>query len=328
MEKLNSARFCEKYLPLRYLKFLNFYQLSTVQYCIINKLLFSRSFIVTRRSCLSSSCYIKYIRKHHHKIKRLVLQDCFWIPSHKLTSTFVRCKELVELDITGCKLNSPGLLKVLACNPNLVKLAWTLPTQVFPDESYIEKFQTAFKCLSSLILHFKTILNFEMFLPVFRGKELFINEFGLSYLKSSSSNTYGIYIKTQDKFQLCLEDVNDLSRNRFLHFNLQIMDFVIQTVSKAAESTQIKSLLARGNTVCWRHISPVLSTYQFEEIDLSLSVLAKDQMAWLSKLNKLIYLNLSHVGQFKSNLMKAIASNCLNLQILNLSCCEDWLSKV
>ena len=256
------------------------------------------------------------------------MQDCFWIPPAKLSNILVRCKELIELDTTGCRLTSAGLLKVMTSNPNLIKLAWTLPDVVFPDECYVKKFQTAFKCLSSLILHFKTIVNFEVFLPVFKSKELFINEFGLSYLKSSSSNTYGIYIKTEEKFQLCLEDVNNLNRNRFLHFNLQIMDFVIQTVSKAAEATKITSLLARGNTVCWRHISPVLTTYQFQEIDLSLSVLAKDQMAWLSKLKNLTYLNLSHVGQFKANLMKAIASNCPNLEVLNLSCCEDWLSKV
>ena len=230
------------------------------------------------------------------------------------------------MNVTGCKLTSAGLLKILANNPGIKKLGWTISENVFSDEGHLESFKSAFKNLSSLILHFKTLRTFEIFLPVFDSKDLFVNEFGLHYLKSSTSNTYGIYVKTQDKFQLHLEDA--AVTNRFLHFNLLIMDFVIQTVSKAAETKSITTLLARGNTICWRHIAPVLTTYTFEKIDLSLSVLAKDQMTWLSKLKELKYVNVSQVGQFKSNLMKAIATNCPHLLALNLSNCEDWINKV
>jgi hypothetical protein len=284
---------------------------------------------------LSSVVYLDYINQHHHKIKKLTFENCFWIPPHKLANTVQRCTNLIELNLTGCRLTSSGLLKIFASNPNIKKLGWTLPNSNVlsgPNKGLavpnilLDDMKNAFKRLSSIILHFEALGSFEQIMPVFDSKDLFINEFGLNYLKSSSSNTYGIYVKTTEKFQLHLEDA--AVSNRFLHFNLLIMDFVIQTVSKAAETKCITSLLARGNTICWRHISPVLSTYSFEQIDLSLSVLAKDQMTWLSKLTKLTHLNLSHVGQFKANLMKAIAYNCPGLLSLNLSCCEDWISKV
>lgn len=278
---------------------------------------------------LTSTVLHSYTRKYSKFIHKLILKDCFWIPSSKLISSLQVCKELKELNVTGSKLPLSGLLKVFSNNKCLTKLKWSLPSSSNSNPltlTLLKEIQDMFSKLSSLILYFDTLNSFEKFLPVFNGKNIFVNEFGLHYLKSSLSNTYGIYIKTSSPFQLFLGDA--VVTTHFLHFNLVIMDFVIQTVAKAAETCCITTLLARGNTICWKHVTSVLNNYSFEEIDLSLSVLEKEQITWLSKLTKLKHLNLSHVGKFKGNLMKAIAINCPRLTSLNLSYCEHWISKV
>ena len=166
--------------------------------------------------------------------------------------------------------------------------------------------------------------------------DLFVYEFGIQYLSDRTfdrtsffniGNTYGVYIKSNELFQVRLS--NTMAVNRFLHFNLGIMDFVIQTVTKAAESRGIRTLLAPGttNSLCWRHTASVLSSLSFEKIDLSHAVLGKDEMTWLSKLLCLTHLNLTDVSSFKANLMKAVASNCKDLQVLNLMNCHDWIEK-
>ena len=254
-----------------------------------------------------------------------------------------RCTQLKELVLTGSRLSMSGLVKIMSNNCNLKKLGWSIPNASNSTElrkngeptALFKEIQSIFKRLTSILLHFETLQSFEQFLPIFDTQDFFVNEFGLEYSLSDRTssyftvgNTYGMYVKCKELFQICLTDA--VMANRFLHFNLLVINFVIQAVTKAAETGSVTVLLAPGttNSLCWKYVSPVMNTVSFEKIDLSYSVLAKEQMTWLSKLTKLTHLNLSSVGSFKANLMKAIAANCKNLVSLNLSLCEDWIDKV
>lgn len=293
---------------------------------------------------VTSTLLHRYACQYHSTILSIKFKDCFWIPSYQLVAALQRCTNLKELILTGSRLSITGLIKIMSNNPNLNKLGWSVPssnisaelikndkpTQVFYD------IQLVFKRLKCIMLQFDTLASFEQFLQIFDMDDLYVYEFGIEYLSDRTfdrtsffniGNTYGVYIKSNEPFQVCLADT--MVVNRFLHFNLGIMDFVIQTVTKAAESKGITTLLAPGttNSLCWKYTASVLNSLSFEKIDLSHAILGKDEMSWLSKLVCLTHLNLTDVGSFKANLMKAVAANCHDLHVLNLSCCYDWIEK-
>lgn len=293
---------------------------------------------------VSSTLLHRYACQYHHCLQSIRFRDCFWIPSYQLVVALQRCTKLKELILTGSRLSISGLIKIMSNNPDLQRLGWSVPSTNISAElmkndqptPVFHGIQSIFKKLRCILLQFDTLASFEQFLRIFDMNELYVYEFGIQYLSDRTfdrtsffniGNTYGVYIKSNELFQVSLSDT--MVVNRFLHFNLGIMDFVIQTVSKAAETKGITTLLAPGttNSLCWRYTASVLNSLSFEKIDLSHAVLGKDEMSWLSKLNCLTHLNLTDVGSFKTNLMKAVANNCENLQVLNLSCCYDWVDK-
>ena len=92
------------------------------------------------------------------------------------------------------------------------------------------------------MLQFDTLATFEQFLRIFDMDDLFVYEFGIQYLSDRTfdrtsffniGNTYGVYIKSTKLFQVRLSTPRP-NFNPFLHFNLGIMDFVIQTVTKVS----------------------------------------------------------------------------------------------
>lgn len=290
---------------------------------------------------VSSTILHRRCNQYANHLHTLIFKDCFWIPSYQIVAALQRCTKLKILFLTGCKLSMAGLVKISTSNPNLQKLGWSIPstnisTELRKNEKLTPLFhdiQSVFKKLSSLILRFETLASFEQFLPLFDSKEIFVEEFGLEYLSDRSSsyftigNTYSVHVKCREKFQLCLSHA--INANRFLHFNLLVMDFVIQTIVKVSHTKQLTVLLAPGNinSPCWKYITTVLDSILFKRIDLSYCLLCKEQMTWLSKLTKLTHLNLSAVGSFKGNLMRVIANNCEDLVALNLTDCDDWIDK-
>ena len=290
---------------------------------------------------LSSSILHKYISKHQSRIERLSLKECFWIPSGQILSALHSCTSLVRLNLIGSRLTIQGLLKIANNNLNLKWLGWSVPNSNTGTELHIDgnptplclQIQKVLKELNGIQLRFESLGSFEQLLPVFIN-ELHVYEFGLEYLSDrsashfSNGNMYGIFVRSSERFPVCLNDA--VVDNRFLIFNLLVMDFVIQMVTKAAETKSISVLMAPGttNSLCWKYIHPVLETRSFLQIDLSHSKLAAEQMRWLSSLHQLTHLNLSNVSEFKNNLLRAIAANCSGLLCLNLSRCEDWLDEV
>ena len=293
---------------------------------------------------VSSTLLHRYACQYHSCLASLKFQDCFWIPSYQLVVALQRCTKLKELILTGSRLSITGLIKIMSNNPGLQRLGWSVPSSNISAElikndqptPIFHEIQSIFKRLTCVLLQFDTLASFEQFLRIFDMNELYVYEFGIQYLSDRTfdrtsffniGNTYGVYIKSNKLFQICLTD--NMVVNRFLHFNLGIMDFVIQTVTKAALTKGITTLLAPGttNSLCWRYTASVLNSLSFEKIDLSHAVFGKDEMSWLSKLFCLTHLNLTDVGSFKTNLMKAVANNCDNLCVLNLSCCYEWIDE-
>ncbi|XP_065646785.1 F-box/LRR-repeat protein 18 [Hydra vulgaris] len=289
----------------------------------------------------------KYIHTLMHRYKEqmlsLSLMECFWIPSNSLKLALESCCNLRELYLTGSNLQFSALELIINNNPYLTKLAWSVPdkyslvplihpTTGLPTQTYHQT-QKMFKRLTSIMLRFNSLPSFEHFLPIFDSNEILVNELGLEYFSDHSScfntigNSYFLYIKSEEKFLVRLRDA--VIVNRYLHFNLIVMDFIIQTVREAADTGSLTALIAPGtsNSFCWNYIKSVFKTISFKKIDLSYCILGKEQMAWLSNLKQLKHLNLSNVSLFKLNLMKVVALNNPMLVSLNLSSCHDWIEK-
>jgi len=285
---------------------------------------------------VSTKLFHQLCIQHSNQIKSIIFTDCFWIPSNQMVNALQHCINIEELVLTGSRLSMKGLCRIFANNNRIKRLGWSIPSPIPEFHKRGQLFgdiQKIFKKLDGILLRFDSLNSFESFLPVFDTVDIVVNEFGLEYLSDRTSsyfamgNIYRMYVKCREKFQICLKDAIDV--NRFLHFNLLVTDFVMQTVSKAAKKHNIITLLAPGNTnsLCWKYISSVLDILSYERIHLSSSTLCKDQIKWLSKLTLLTHLNLSNVMAFKSNLMRAIAMNCPRLVSLNLSHCNDWIDK-
>ena len=291
---------------------------------------------------VSSTLLHRLSCQHHAQLISIKFLDCFWIPSNQMVAALQKCKQLKELIIVGSKISLAGLCKIFSNNKNIKRLGWSIPnttlsTEFIKKDRYTQLYldiQNIFKNLDGIILRFDSLTSFENFLPIFDTYDIKVSEFGLEYLSDrsasyfASGNLYKMYIKCHDKFQICLKDAIDA--NRFLHFNILATDFVIQTVTKAAQRHNIEILLAPGNTnsLCWKYITSVIDILSYKKIDLTSATLSKEQMTWLSKLTKLTHLNLSNVVAFKTNLMRVIATNCKNLRCLNLSHSSDWIDKV
>ena len=289
----------------------------------------------------------RYISKYSSVVTSLTLRDCAWITSCHMVESLLCCTKLQHLCLIGSKVSVKGVIAVMKSNVDLKKLGWTVPASNVPlllkngkPSSLHYDIQTALKKLKGLHLQFESRKSFEEFLRVFDMKDFFVYEFSISYITdatrdvSQRSSFFGIgteqsvHIKCKKSFQVCFSDL--LVANKYFRFSLGIMDFVTQSLSKAATSKQICTLLAPGATqsVFWRYNALSFDDAKsFERIDLSNTNLGVEETMWLSKLPRLSHLNLSNVGSFQPEIIKNIFASGFgrNILVLNLSRCHDCI---
>eukprot|EP00794_Sanderia_malayensis_P010958 gene10958-12119_t len=290
---------------------------------------------------LSANVLRNYVHKYSGYLESFSFIDCYWITPQQLCRLLKPCRNLRELDLIGCDLSLRLLDVLLQNNKQLTKLGWSIPSKdLSPDLFTDEREQTELNTriqqsllqLKSLKLRFYRLVHFETIVSLF-PYEMTLNELCLEYRGQKTTSIihagsdYSIDIKSNCPFPAYLNSLHFI--NRYLHFNLILMDFVTKVVLHAAETDQLTCLLAPGsrNSLCWKYIAPSYKTSLLTMIDLSSTCLTAEQMNWLGKLENLTYLNLQHVQDFKLNLMKAIAMNCPNLETLNLHNCADWIDK-
>ena len=291
---------------------------------------------------LSAAVFQKYIQKHSRYIEVISLSECYWISASQLTKALKHCSSLKELNLIGCKLPANNLDIILRQNPHLRKLGWSLLKKSISEEFFnddgsntelFNRLQESFSRITCLWLRFDALTNFEILLKLF-PKEMMLVELSLEYTGKRSTSIihsgsdYKVHIASKTPFPGCLENL--ALNNRFLHFNLMIMDFVTKVVLHAAETDALTVLLAPGsrNSLCWKYIAPSYKTSLLTKIDLSSTCLTAEQMNWLGRLEKLTHLSVQNVQDLKANLMKAIATNCPDLRTLNLNDCGDWIDEV
>ena len=293
---------------------------------------------------LSGKVLQSYITKHATWIESFVLLDCYWISAHKIANILKACHNLNELNIIGCKRLSLCDLALLAArNPQLRKLGISVPSEIYGFKLYepngdatelnTQLFQF-FGRLSSLKLRFEILSNFKTIISLF-PKQMRLLEFSLEYKgpKPTSiihdGSDYFIYIRSKIPFSMYFDDKSHVHGNISLYFNVLFMNFATKIARNATETKEIDCLLVPGssNVVAMNLIASYKTPF-ISMIDLTSTHLTPEKINWLGHLTNLTYLNLQHVVGFKANLMKVIATNCPNLDTLNLNSCTEWVDEV
>ena len=255
------------------------------------------------------------------------------------------CQNLHELNIIGCEKLSLSKLALLAeRNPHLTKLGISFPSKI--DEVGVtgelanttllyKQLCDFFGRLSSLKLRIKKLDNFKTLISLFpRNMKLlelsleFTGPKPTSIIHDGSDNH--IHIKSNIPFSMNYNGKLQAHRNMSLYFNVIFMDFATKVALNATETEELECLLVPGsfNVVAMNQIAVSPKTPPISMLDLSSTHLTPEKMNWLGHLTNLTHLNLQHVEGFKTNLMKAVATNCRNLTLLNLNNCRDWVDEV